>query len=315
MKLNREILIFGFFLFLSFTFWFFNALNKDYTTEITIPVEYTNVPENKFLFEKQPVQLKVRVNSNGYQLMNYKTTHTKPINIDLKQYKPKLAFGLKKRRYYILSSLLRDDIKVSIGKGLELKMISPDSLYFTMDEIISKKIPVRQNFEVNCKKQYMVINAPRLIPDSVVIKGVKSMLDTITEIRTEPKQFNNVEKSSGYELNLLEIPGTEISVNRINCLVDIEEFTEMEFDLPVEVINVPEDLNLKIFPAYAKIMFNVGFSRYSYVFKNQFKLVVDFKETFGRQTSVLIIKIDKFPDFISAVRISPKFVDYIIEKK
>ncbi len=43
-RINRNILIFLFFLLLSFVFWYLNSLSKEIDTTLRYPVTYTNIP-------------------------------------------------------------------------------------------------------------------------------------------------------------------------------------------------------------------------------------------------------------------------------
>jgi len=45
---DRDIVIFGFFLLLSFIFWYLNSLEKEVEYSIRYPVRYVNLPETGF---------------------------------------------------------------------------------------------------------------------------------------------------------------------------------------------------------------------------------------------------------------------------
>ncbi len=313
-KLNQNIIIFVFFLLISSLFWFFNALSKEYNTEIIVPVQYINSPENKLIAEDQANEIKIKITALGYRIINYKTTSIEPVIINLKKHKPKLVEGAKNKKFFILTQSLKDEIINTIGKELNISIIGPDSLIFNMDEVITKKLQVRKNFEIEFKKQFMLKNPITIMPDSINVKGVKSKLDTISEIYTVFEKYIDIDGPQTFEIDLIKIPGTEFSSSRVSCNVEAEEFTEMKYELPIEVINAPEKLKIKIFPTNATIAFNVGFSRYQSIYKEQFRLIVDYKEAGDSKISRLRVKIAKSPDHISSIRIYPQSVDYIIEK-
>lgn len=313
-KLNQNLLVFGFFLLISSIFWFFNALNKEYYADLQVPLTYTNMPENKLVAGPLANQLNVKITAFGHQIMNYKTSAIKPavINLSLHTMHPVAESGNK--RFYILTSTIKDEISNVLGPDVEIKNIFPDSLIFNLEAVIFKKIPIQNQVKINFKQQYMLRNKLIFKPDSVKIKGIKSMLDTLKEVFTEPVEFNEVEDSLNFMVKLVQIPGTEIVPNEVNCIAQVEKFTELTYNLPIEVINVPNDYSVKLFPAEAKIMCNVGFSKYQYIYKEQFRLVVDYKDITNVENSRLRIKMMKLPEDISNVRIYPASVDYIIEK-
>ncbi len=313
-KISPNLLIFLFFLLLSALLWFINALNKEYTTEIIIPVEFINSPENNLLAEDGAKQIKVKITALGYRVINYKTRFIVPILINLKQYPPKKIEDNLSRRFFIKTQMLKDEISALIGRDLEIKSIGPDSLIFSMDQVITKKLPVRKNFELICKKQFILKNEVRLIPDSIIVKGVKSMLDTVNSVYTIYDKYTGLDDLYTFDIDLLKIKGTEFSVKSVTCIADVEEYSEITYELPIEVINLPVEQQIKIFPTNAKISFNVGFSRYQSIFSKQFSLVVDYKEAANSKISMLKVNLARSPDNISSVRIYPKSVDYIIEK-
>ena len=69
--LNKEFLIFLFFLALSAIFWLMMALNETYEREITVPMSLTNVPKNVVLTTEMDSTVKVTVRDKGFTLVTY----------------------------------------------------------------------------------------------------------------------------------------------------------------------------------------------------------------------------------------------------
>ncbi len=313
-KLNQNILVFGFFLLISSFFWFLNALNKEYYADITVPVTYNKLPENKLVAGPLAKKLNVKITAFGHEVMNYKTSSINSAEIDLSKHSLHLIPGGEEKRYYILTSTIKEDVAHVLGPDVEIKKIEPDSLIFTLEDVVTKKVPVVSHMQIEFEKQFMMKKKVFLKPDSVTIKGVKSSLDTISFIATDSVKLEGVEDSVNIMVELATIPGTEITPQMVNCLVPVEKFTELNFELPIGVVNVPKGYSVKLFPASAKVTCNVGFSKYQSIFKEQFSLVADlagFKEAVN---SRLRIKLVRKPEHISNVRIHPQAIDYIIEK-
>ena len=66
--LNKEFLIFLFFLALSAIFWLMMALNETYEREITVPMSLTNVPKNVVLTTEMDSTVKVTVRDKGFKI-------------------------------------------------------------------------------------------------------------------------------------------------------------------------------------------------------------------------------------------------------
>ena len=313
-KLNQNILVFGFFLLISSFFWFLNALNKEYYADITVPVTYTNLPENKLVAGPLAKQLNVKITAFGHEVMNYKTSSINSAVINLSKHSLHSITGGKDKRYYILTSTIKEEIANVLGPDIEIKKLEPDSLIFKLEDVVTKKVPVISRLQIEFEKQFMMKEDIFLEPDSVTIKGVKSSLDTITFISTDSLKLEGVEDSVNIMVKLNEIPGTEITPQMVNCLIPVEKFTELNFNLPISVVNVPKGYSVKLFPSTAKVTCNVGFSKYQSIFKEQFSLVADFEGFKEASDSRLRIKLVRKPEHIPNIRIHPQVIDYIIER-
>src|SRR3712207_6001934 len=65
--LNREFLIFLFFLALSGLFWLLMTLNETYEAEISVPVRIVNVPRNIVLTTEVDDTFRVTVRDKGFR--------------------------------------------------------------------------------------------------------------------------------------------------------------------------------------------------------------------------------------------------------
>lgn len=312
-KLSHNLFVFGFFLLIASMFWFFNALNKEYYAEIQVPLEFTNLPENKLVAGALARSVDVKITAFGHTVMNYKTSSANSAVIDLSKHSLHRVSS-DNQKFYILTSSIKEEIANELGPEVDIKKISPDSLIFNLAEVISKKVPVQSNFKLSFKKQYKLKDSIVFEPDSVSIKGVASMLDTIDFVSTEAIAFENVEDSIDVEVGVLELAGTEIKPKKIRCIIPIERFTELSLNIPITIINPPVGYSIKLFPSEAKITCNVGFSRYQQIFKEQFQLNADFGGSFIDNDSRIRLNLKNIPDGLSNIRIHPKTVEYIIEK-
>ncbi len=312
-KLDKNLLIFLNFLLVSSFFWFLNAITNEYDADISIPVKYINLPDNKLVIGNLADELKVKVNALGHEIMTYKTSKLNPVVINLKKHPVHIVDKNNEQRYYVLTSTLNKEVAAALSSNMEIKKIEPDSLIFKLEEVISKKLPVISNLQLNFKPQYKLKNGIILIPDSVVVKAEKSMLDTISCVYTDSVEVKNISDSTFLNLNINEVPGALVSPNKVACILEVEKFTEMSYQLPIKVINAPKDYKIKLFPASVKLTFNVGFSKYKTVYKEQFSVVANYEKIKNGKKRISLKLMSK-PHYVSDVRIVPKVVDYIIEK-
>ena len=69
--LNREFLIFLFFLILSATYWVMSVLNDPMEREILVPVRISDIPRNVIVFGDEEMQIRVVVRDKGYTIATY----------------------------------------------------------------------------------------------------------------------------------------------------------------------------------------------------------------------------------------------------
>jgi len=312
-KINHNVFTFFFFLILSVIFWFLNALNKEYVASISFPIKYINIPKDKMTFGKIQSTIDVKVEAYGYAFLDYKISAKKPVIIDLKTHNLRQVKNHKKR-YYILSNTIKVEISNILGKNIELKKINQDSIIFNFEKIVKKKVPVKSRVNLKLEKQFMLIDSIQFFPDSIFIKGLKSKLDTINEVFTVSKKIKNVNDSINIKIGLKKIQDIVFQQKNVVCKAVAEEFTEMNYEIPIGLINLPENISVKLFPSMVKVAFNVGFSNYDKILLNQFEFLIDFSEIDINQEEKLRLKLVKLPKEAYLVRYYPKKVDYIVEK-
>jgi hypothetical protein len=312
---RNKLLIYFIFLCLSALFWLLIALGKNYTTNITFPIECNNLPKNKVLVGDIPDKLILKVNSNGFTLLKYKiATILKPIEFDVNSYSLNIVQGNKFSRYYLLTKFAQDKITDQISTDIRIIKILPDTLFFQFADMAIKKVAVVPNIHFELDKQYMLKGKIMTIPDSINILGPDIVLDTITSIKTLVYDLKDIKQSVKQYLSLSERTYVTLSQNKILLFIDVEKCTEFNISIPIETTNLPIGYQIKLFPAFINLSFNVGLSQYNRISANQFKAVVDYNEVESNISDKLQVLIAKYPKNIGPIKYQPKLVEYIIEK-
>ena len=70
-KVNKELLIFLFFLGLSGIFWLNMALNETYEKEFAIPVSVVGIPKNAVLTSDEVDTVRMTIRDKGFTLLTY----------------------------------------------------------------------------------------------------------------------------------------------------------------------------------------------------------------------------------------------------
>jgi len=131
-KTNRNVLVFAFFLLLSFIFWYLNSLGKDIETDIKYPVNYVNIPRNRSLPLGIPSQLSLLMKGSGYSILKLKISGNKtPVEIDLSKAGAKRYINGNSSDYYIITSDLVQNLNSQLKAGCKVISVKPDTLFFS----------------------------------------------------------------------------------------------------------------------------------------------------------------------------------------
>lgn len=201
-----------------------------------------------------------------------------------------------------------------VSNELKITEIQPDSLYFKFDRLIHKKVKVKPNITYELKKQYYISSEITTEPDSVEISGAESILDTIQFVATKAQHYKDLDKDIQRNVQLESSKNYSVSPSRVILKIPLEEFTEKQVVVPILVTDVPENVNVKLFPDKAKVSFLVGLSHFSDITANDFNLSVPYADIANKK-EILKVKLNTEPPNILSVTVNPEDVEYLIEMK
>ena len=70
-KKSHDFFVFLFFFVVSFGFWLLQTLNETFETEISVPLELKNVPDNVHITTGLPSQVNITVRERGTTLLHF----------------------------------------------------------------------------------------------------------------------------------------------------------------------------------------------------------------------------------------------------
>ncbi len=140
--INRDVVVFAFFLFLSFGLWYINSLGKEVEADIKYSVKFVNVPKERIISEEAPSRLNFSLKGPGYTILKLKVSGKKPpVLIDLSKVTYKRVPESKNPDYFIVTTGLVKSMTVQIRSGCEIIAIKPDTLFFSLNRYDAKRRP------------------------------------------------------------------------------------------------------------------------------------------------------------------------------
>jgi hypothetical protein len=131
--INRNILVFAFFLLLSFIFWYLNSLGKDLETDIRYPVSYINIPGGNALTGDLPRKLNLYIKGPGYSILRMKISgNSAPLKIDLSRISYKHSQNNWPGEYFIVASGLITGFNSQLKSACKITSVKPDTLFFSL---------------------------------------------------------------------------------------------------------------------------------------------------------------------------------------
>ena len=91
-------------------------------------------------------------------------------------------------------------------------------------------------------------------------------------------------------------------------------FAEKEFNIPIELINQPEGVKVKLFPPKTKVRATIPMSVIGNIRVSDFRLIADYNQILNGQTQKLELFIQKKPSGVKQIILEPNEVNYLIRK-
>ncbi len=314
--INRDVIVFLFFLFLSFIFWFLNSLAKDIESDIRYPVRYINLPKDRVLIEDLPSRLSLYLKGPGYSILKLKLSGNRtPVIIDISSVNYKRVPGSTTLSYYIVTSGLIPRLTNQLRAECQISSIKPDTLFFSLDRIISKSVPVTPDIDIITERQYFIKGSVVVDPDSVLITGPRNILDTLKSVKTKYRKLTSLNETVKRNFLLADSKDFTISEKRVNVTIPVEQFTEAELLVPVRILNIPDTIDIKIFPDAVTVKCFVAVTDYKKIEEIPFEAVIDLKKVNLNSSEKIPVDIRNIPTFVNSLRFAPLEVDFLIEKK
>jgi hypothetical protein len=198
--LNRELLVFAFFLLLSFVFWYLNELSKELQGSINYPVRYINPPKDRIVTGDLPEKLEMDLRGPGYSILKVKLSGSRaPVVIDFSKVSPRRIPG-QHPSYYLVTSGLISNFTKQLHADFDILAIHPDTLFFGFDRMVTRRIPVIPDLKVEMTGGRRVVIVTD--PDSITVTGPQHILDTLNGIPTKYRVFNRTNENFRSKLPL-----------------------------------------------------------------------------------------------------------------
>ncbi|WP_298880597.1 CdaR family protein [uncultured Polaribacter sp.] len=299
------------FLVASFFIWLLITLSKEYTAIISYPVQYNNIPQDKLLQKEPTKEIDVIVKSSGFNIIKSRFSNY-PIILNAKNLNRKTS-----SKYYFLTKNQKNNIQSQLYSGVELQQVILDTIYLEIGSLISKKVPLKPNLDINYHIGYDVLETVKINPDTILISGPEAQINKISKIDLELLKLNDVKSDFEKQVKIVlpeNANNLKVKLKTATISGKVEKFTEGTLDIRFKIINLPKEIELTTLNNTVEVVFVVGLSNFNKVDKNSFEVICDYHISKENNLSYLLPKIVTKPSFIKSIKVVPSKIDFLIQK-
>lgn len=308
---KKEVKIFLLFLFFSTLIWFISKLSNTFEGNAIFNLEYINVPENQILIQASDDKLSVKLDALGFHFLGMSMSN-KNIQIDVSKTEKMVDES------FMLKSDLKKQIEKQLPSSMQLIDTNSDTLFFDFQEVISKKVPVTPRIQINLSQNYLLDGVLVVKPDSIVIKGPKNQVDTITTISTPKIDLTALTSNFSQKSAIIiskELANTSFSNESVTISGKVSKFSEKKITLQIEIVNLPNNLVIKTFPEKVDVICLGTLNVLKELNISDFQVIGDYEQLKDNGSQKITLSLRKKSAKLYSAILEETEIEYIIKRK
>lgn len=247
--------------------WFATNVEQDIERNVSVEVNYVNLPSDFVIMNKPPETLNVRVRGPRNRLASLSRRDIS-LTLNLK----KVSTGMS--RFEVQTEQIKSPREVHVVG------ISPAEIRLDVDRLVEKKVKVKPIIGVP-DTGFEIIEEPEITPSEVMITGPKRIVSTLETIPTDLVSAAAVKSKFTIEVPLKTPPRVEVIGNdTVRVMVNIKERTVVkEFkDMNIDLVNFDNLSFEPLTPLKAELEFEGPYSIIKELNSNNIKVFIDGSE-------------------------------------
>ncbi len=216
------------------TFWFFTALNKNYTTTINYPLSIDYVGKDSLIAVAEiPSQVRLNVSGGGWNL-----------------FRNSIGFGVEPLEYelnnpaetrFLLGSSMVSAINDQV-KTLRLNRVITDTLHFHIEHKTAKTLILALDPNtVTTASDHTIVGDININPDTVQVEGPATIISALKD--TIYLELEQIQINENYQ-DRVSLPGTEThltwSTDFAEISFQVDPLVAVDREVNVRPVNFPE---------------------------------------------------------------------------
>lgn len=308
---SKDYLALGLSLLLAFAVWFVHNLSATYSDVVKCSFVIESDIDGHAHEASSASEVVARCTMTGFDILSSRfsgkrTLKTVAVSHEHIHHRGGDAF-------YMVKDDLARYFHEMFTSGAGLEYFVTDTLNLVFHSVDYKKVPVRILSSVGFKPQYTAVGKLRVEPDSVLLYGREELLDAVSEISTELISADNLSSDFYGEIALKPVENIRLSTTNVRFLLPVVRYVEQSVSVPVVAVNVPDGVNMQVFPNYALLRLREIFPGTQ--LSDTVCVKVDFLDFEQGRSGQCLGTVDNLPSDVMDYDIDPEVFNCIVNNK
>jgi hypothetical protein len=215
-------------------FWFFNALNKNYTTNISLPLSFDYNQENYVAVRPLPEAIRINVTGVGWNLFRRSIgMKVSPLVIPLER-----PSEVRKIVGSTLPALLANQLD-----GYQVNFVLTDTLHLALEPKGKRWVSLQLDLpSIIFSKGYVMSSDPKVVPDSIFIEGPWKLINNLAEpisLKIAERDIDD-DFSEDLEVGFLNSELVKRDPPTVHVSFNVDRLVEVKDSIDLKVQNMPK---------------------------------------------------------------------------
>lgn len=286
----------------AFVLWFTFSMRESYSVVVEMPLVVSNLPEGQALRQLPTQTARVTVQGEGWELLA------------LRRRPPVLEINAQDERFDVFSAASDGS---HLPPGVSVQSVAPSVIETDLEPRIERLLPVRPRAQISTASLYELIGEPTVEPDTVLVAGARSIINSLVAWPTEEVVREDVGASFTTTVALSDtLSGlVEVSLDEVTLSVPVALFTEASRELEVRTEGTPPGSNpVRLIPSTVTVTYSIPMNEFDRAETSEhFYAVVDYASAINDTTGT-VQPILHLPQelHVRNARITPRRLEYRI---
>jgi YbbR domain-containing protein len=286
--------------------WITVNLGFDYTTTVHIPIVVQNISDEVALKTLPPESVRVRLRGEGWKLLGMKIAGETRYMLDLQD---------KVNAVTVQTSADLGD-RIRIPSGIAITELQPERFTLELENKAERTVPVEPVLDILYRDGFSNIGDISVDPDSVTVRGARSILERIDRWRTKPIVMRDVREPVQTTVALSDTLAKLLTLSEqyVAVRLDVQPIAEQTFSgLRVLIEGVPANREVMLIPPRIDLVVRGGINQLADIDATEFTARVHYRDLLADTSGTIVPQIEG-PEDVRIVNRNPARFQYVIRR-